>query len=99
MPNSNESASRIFRQLTGQKASEPEGGDETQELEPVELEAEVEPEVEDEPEAEPAKIPSSAWLKADIVSWLGDNGATIDEEALEALTKPELLELVESLTD
>ena len=99
MPNSSEAASRIFRQFTGQPALEPESVDETQELEPVALELEVEPEVEPEVEAEPAKIPSSAWLKADIVEWLGDNGATLDEDALNDLTKPELLELVESLTD
>jgi hypothetical protein len=92
MPNSNESVSRIFRQFTGQEEPEPEVVEETVELEP-------EPESDETQESEPVKIPSSAWLKADIVTWLGDNGATVDEEALNELTKTELLELVESLTD
>lgn len=41
--------------------------------------------------------PTSEWLKADIVQWLADHGVTMSESALMALTKAELLDLVEDL--
>lgn len=47
----------------------------------------------------PPPVPSTGWIKADIVTWLLDNGVALDEDALTALTKSELLDLVEDLLD
>jgi len=42
-------------------------------------------------------VPSSSWVKAEIVSWLLVHGTSFTEEALTDLTKAELLVLVEEL--
>lgn len=45
------------------------------------------------PEA-PEGSPTSAWLKADIVTWMIAEGLIADETEGNALTKAELLELI-----
>lgn len=49
--------------------------------------------------AAPLITPTASWLKADIIAWLLDHGVQLDEEALEQLTKAELLDLAADLVD
>lgn len=43
--------------------------------------------------------PTSAWTKGEIVDWLHAEGVTLTDEALMQLTKAELLEIVENMTN
>lgn len=49
------------------------------------------------PPPPPVTVPTSSWVKADIVAWLLLNGVAVGEPALSALTKSELLDLVEDI--
>jgi hypothetical protein len=51
----------------------------------------------EEPPAGP--VPRSSWTKAQIVAWLAERGVTLDEAALDELTKAELLDLAADLLD
>jgi hypothetical protein len=51
------------------------------------------------PPPPPPPVPAESWTKAQIVAWLLDHGVTLDETALMALTKAELLALAADLSD
>lgn len=51
------------------------------------------------PEQEPVTLPGTSWTKATIVDWLVESGVDLDDDALDQLTKAELLELVDDLLD
>lgn len=51
------------------------------------------------PPPPPPPAPTGAWLKADIVEWLAAHGVTLDADAQTALTKGEMLTLVDDLLD
>ncbi len=52
-----------------------------------------------DPSQPPAGQPNSSWTRAQIIAWLQANGVTMTAAALEQMSKAELLDLVDDLTD